>query len=419
MNNTQANDQSRWYQLVLLAVAVLFSLSLWFSVSAIGPLVKTDWALSEGGQAWLTMSVQLGFVLGTLFSAITNLADRIVGHKLVAISALFGGLANGMIAIFLDGSSSSGFAAIVVLRFLTGVAMAGVYPPGMKLMASWFQRDRGLAIGILVGALTVGSASPHLFQVVPWNDWLGESKMELWRYVLLTSSCGALVASLLAFLFIRPGPHVGKSAQFNWRYFVTIWKDEGVRRANFGYLGHMWELYAMWASVPVFLLACFENAGWDAQWGRMIAFAAIAIGGPGCVIAGLFADRVGRCWTTSVSMIVSGGCALITGFCLEMPTVAIVLDLIWGFAVVADSAQFSTSVSELCDPQFVGTALTIQTCCGFLLTMITIRLVPLIQDQAGWGWGFAILAIGPAFGVWHMLKLRLMPEAKLLAQGNR
>ena len=408
----------RWFQLVLLAIAVLFSLSLWFSVTAIGPLVKQDWGLSSGGQAWLTMSVQLGFVLGTVSSAVLNLADRIAGHKLIAVSALIGGIANAIIALALDGSTIGGFSAIVALRFVTGVAMAGVYPPGMKLMASWFATNRGLAIGILVGALTVGSASPHLFQVLPLQDLVKGSTLELWRMVLLASSCGAVLAGVLAIGLIRPGPHFGKAAHFNWRYFLTIWQQEGVRRANFGYLGHMWELYAMWASVPVFLRVVFSDAQWSAESAQVCGFAAIAIGGVGCVVAGLFADRVGRCWTTSLSMIVSGGCALMTGF-VSAPAIVVVLVMIWGFSVVADSAQFSTSVSELCDPEYVGTALTIQTCCGYLLTMITIRLVPLVANSAGWGVGFAILAIGPVFGTWHMMKLRKMPEAEKLAQGNR
>jgi MFS family permease len=212
---------------------------------------------------------------------------------------------------------------------------------------------------------------------------------------------------------------LGSGAKFDWRYFARIWQDPAIRRANFGYLGHMFELYAMWTWAPKLLASSFEQVHWSKRDAALAGFGTIAIGSVGCVLAGAFADRVGRTWTTIASLVVSGGCALVAGHLLDQPALLTLVCLVWGFSVVADSAQFSTAISELCDPRYVGTALTIQTCAGFLLTTLTIYAVPTIQEFVGWPVAMSLLALGPVFGIWHMFRLRYLPEAIKMAGGRK
>jgi MFS family permease len=433
------DDFRRWSQLALLAVVELLAMALWFSASAVASALQEPWRLSAGATAWLTISVQLGFVIGALASAVLNLSERIAPPRLLAGCAMLGAGFNGIIGLMVSDEfarTSGGFAMVIGLRMLTGVMLAGVYPTGMKLMATWFKQGRGLAIGVLVGALTVGSASPPVINALPLDAWSRQyaGGLESWRVVLLAASASAIAAAILAALFARSGPHLPAAARFDWSYFARVWGEPALRRANFGYLGHMFELYAMWASVPTLLAVSYAHAGWSAAAAKAGAFATVAIGGIGCVLAGLTADRAGRCWTTIASLIASGGCALAAGALFDHPGLLTAVCLIWGFAVVADSAQFSAAISELCDPRFVGTALTIQTCAGFLLTTFTIRAVPWIVVQLGgstipeasstagasaWWPALALLAAGPAFGIFHMLRLRSMPEAIEMASGRR
>lgn len=410
MNET-AITGGKWRHITLLAIAELLAMTLWFSASAVVPQLTEEWHLSGAQQGWLTMSVQLGFVVGALISAFSNLPDRVDLPRLFALAALLGALANAAIPLF-----DTGPLAAIAMRFATGVALAGVYPPGMKLVATWSVRDRGLGIGILVGALTLGSAAPHLLNAFPL---FGDGGMPPWRAVLYTTSVLAAVAAVIAAAFVRPGPHLARSAPFDWHHAASALRYRPTRLANFGYLGHMWELYAMWTWVPLFILASYSDAGWSAQAGRLAGFAVVAIGALGCILAGALADRLGRTRVTSASMIVSGGCAIIAGLFYDHPAILTALCIVWGFAVVSDSAQFSAAVSELSDPRYVGTALTIQTCMGFLLTLLTIRLIPPLAELVGWRWVFAILALGPAFGTVSMLRLRTLPEAQKMASGNR
>jgi MFS family permease len=422
-----ANSDSaeRWTQLALLAAIELLAMALWFSASAAAGSLKTAWSLSGTAQAWLTISVQLGFVAGALASAFLNLSERIAAPRMLAVSALLGALANGAIPLFISddlGRTSCGFALLIALRMITGVMLAGVYPTGMKLLATWFTRGRGLAIGVMVGALTVGSASPHLLTAL-----VGGSAR--WQPVMLAASASALVAAAIAWAFVRTGPNLPAATRFEWSYFARMWTEPAIRRANFGYLGHMFELYAMWTWVPQVLRESYLSAGSTAESAALAGFLVVASGGIGCVIAGLTADRSGRALTTIVSLAISGGCALVAGWLVPHPAWLTLVCLVWGLSVVADSAQFSAAVSELCDPKFVGTALTVQTCVGFLLTTLTIQAMPVIRQwlstaegtdtAAGWGWAFAILALGPAFGIYHMARLRQMPEARKMAGGNR
>ena len=381
-------------------------MSLWFSGSAVVPALTREWHLSPSAATWLTLSVQLGFVAGTLLSALLNLPDIISPRHLFTLTAIGGAIVNAAFGWFAHDVSFA-----IVLRFLTGMFLAGVYPPAMKILATWFRYGRGLALGVLVGALTLGKAMPYLINGIGSADW---------RLNVLVMSVLAVLGGLIVLLFIDDGPLALPAARFDWKQIGRVFHNRGVRLANLGYFGHMWELYAMWTWIPFMIRASLAVRKSNPALAELGSFLVIGCGAIGCAVAGAIADRVGRTIVTSIAMVISGGCCLVIGFLFgASPIALLIVAAIWGASVVADSAQFSACVTELGDPQYIGTALTIQTSLGFLLTTISIELVPRFKNLVGWRYAFTILAIGPLFGVISMLRLRSLPEAEQIAHGKR
>ncbi len=393
----------------VIALAQVAALALWFSVTAVAPDLAAQKHLTPAWIAVLALAVQLGFVAGGLASAIFGLADRMDPRRLFAIGAVVGASANALFLIL----DAHGWAA-VASRFVVGAALACVYPVGMKMAAGWATRgDAGLLVGIVVGALTLGSAAPHGFA------WAGGVD---WRAGVMTASVFAFVSAILI-QFAKLGPRHAAGAKFNPRAALDIVRDRGVRLATFGYLGHMWELYAGWTWIGALMAASFGasmTTGAATHAGKLAAFTVVAVGAVGCIAAGWLADRVGRTTVTMAAMAASAlACLAFAAAFGASPVWIVLVGLIWGVAVIADSAQFSASIAELAPPARVGTLLTIQTAIGFALTAVSIRLLPVWAHALGWRWAFAPLAIGPLLGVLAMARLRATPEAARLAGGRR
>ncbi len=393
--------------LILLAFCEVAALALWFSATAVLPSLQAEYDIGPTLASLYTSAVQLGFVVGTLLSAFLGLADRLDMRRFFMASCLLASGANAVILVVEPTSST-----VILCRFLTGAAMAGIYPVGMKLATTWAKGDLGLLVGFLVGALTLGTGAPHLFNALGGVNW---------RFTITATSLAALVAALVINR-VRVGPNHSASPRFDPRMALKAYTRPALRLANFGYLGHMWELYAMWAWVAVFLQASFSvHLEAAALWSRLAAFAVIGVGGAlGAVLGGLLADRFGRTALTIGAMVSSGTCAIVIGFLFgAAPWLVFSFALFWGVVVIADSAQFSASIAELSDPGTVGTMLTMQTCVGFILTLATVHLVPYLVDAVGWRFAFAALAIGPFFGVWAMARLRSHPDSARIAGGRR
>ena len=402
------NDSSRWRVLAILALAIVLSLTTWFSATAIMPELRHDWQLSVASLGWLSNGVQIGFVIGALAASLVNLPDIVKLNKLMAGAALFASFSNAALLL------SSNPTIAVMSRIATGLALAGVYPPALKLVATWFNRDRGLALGIVIGALTLGSSLPHLFRSV--SDQLD------WRLVVWASSISAVVSSALFYGFAHEGPYPFGRAIFDPRQAGAVFRDRNLLLANLGYFGHMWELYAMWAWLLVYVKESFaaQNIMFVGR-ASLLTFAAIASGALGCILGGVLSDRFGRTLTTAGMMIVSGCCALIMGFAFDGPLwLFVIIIIIWGTSIIGDSAQFSAAISELADQRFVGTALSVQLGLGFALTVFAIWLLPQFATIIGsWRWAFLMLVPGPAIGACSMLLLRRSPAGLRLANGKR
>ncbi len=409
-----------WSTLALLSLAELMGMSLWFTASALSPELAAQWGLSEARAGWLTTVVQLGFVAGTAIAAFLNLADIVPASRYFCVSALLAAVVNALVLVV------PGYDGALVLRFLTGFYLAGVYPPAMKMIATWFRDARGFAIGTIVGALTVGKATPYLLTSVEGGGA---------ALVLVCASLACAAGGLLVLATYRDGPHGFERRPFSWRLAGTVVRHRETRLAIAGYLGHMWELYPMWATITLFFGDHFRAAvgvgaavgasgggvggglagvvgggvaGLDAVAAAGVAgFGAIAMGGAGAVLAGSWADRLGRERVTIWSMAVSGACAAAMGWLLAAPTWLVAgVAAVWGFAVVADSAQFSAVVTEVAPRHAVGTALTLQTSLGFLLTAFTIWMTVELETRFGWRVAFGVLALGPWAGIVAMWRLR-------------
>ncbi|WP_436798604.1 MFS transporter [Mesorhizobium escarrei] len=403
-----AADSERWRVLSLLCLAVVLSLTTWFSATAILPELKQELSLTAGAEAWLTNGVQVGFVIGALAASLVNLPDLVRLSRLMAAAALVAALANASL-LFHPGPGGA-----IVARIVTGAALAGVYPPALKLVATWFTRDRGLALGAIIGALTIGSALPHLFRAAL-------SALD-WRPVVAAASLATVIGALLFLLFAREGPYPFGKAVFEPSRIGQVFREKPLLLANLGYLGHMWELYAMWAWLLAYTRAAFEaQAVGTAAAASLSTFFVVASGILGCLLGGYLSDRIGRTATTAGMMIVSGSCALLMGFLFTGPLwLFMLVAIVWGISVIGDSAQFSAAVTELADRRFVGTALSVQLGAGFALTVLAIWLTPRFADLiGGWRWAFLLLVPGPFLGAMAMLWLRNLPESVNMAGGLR
>ncbi len=402
-------ERYRWIALIIITISVLMSMSLWFSATAIIPLIKSEWNLDSIDTILVTLTLQLGFVAGTLISASLAIPDSVNSKTLFAVSSVFGSFFNVLYLPF-----GHIFIAGIMLRFLTGMALAGVYPVAVQIISGWFPNRRGLAVGAVIAGLTVGSAIPELI--------LSLNFISSWKLVIIGSSILALISAFIVLFLLRDSPHYAKKSNFSWNLVREVVEDKPTMLANIGYFGHMWELYAMWTWIPTFIALSiyspFKNYNGISE---IITFLVIGIAGLfGALIGGVIADRIGRTLSTSIYLAVSGFCSIIIGFTFRyLPVITITVALIWGASVIADSAQFSTAVTELNPEYRTGSALTFQMSIGFLVTIFSIYLVGFLQSLIGWKWSFDVLAIGPIVGIFSMLKLRSMPESIKMAHGMK
>ena len=384
----------------VVSLAQFLGMTLWFSATAVTPLLVREFDIAPGQAEWLTMAVQAGFVAGTLVSALGNLADIFNARTLMFIGSLVGAMANAAVIV------APGSTSVIALRFLTGASLALVYPPGMKIAAGWFRDQRGFALGLLIGALTLGKAFPHLLTALFGDNWH--------QPMLLVSGLAA-IGGVMVLAIVRDGPYVAATAPFDPHAVRKVLASRGARLATLGYLGHMWELYAMWTWIAVFAAASFTASGMTnaGAAGSVAAFLAIGSGAAGCGLAGYLADRLGKARIAMSAMLASAACAALTVVVYGgSPFWLYALVMVWGFSVVADSAQFSALVSEHAPKEHIGTALTLQTCVGFLLTMVTIELLPRLADYVSWQYASLLLVPGPLLGAWAMARMQTQKASK-------
>lgn len=385
---------SKSASITLLVLAEIAGMSLWFASAAILPDMVRESGIDAMRQAMLSSGVQLGFVAGALAVAASGLADRFDPRRVFALCGVLAALCNAALLI-----APIGGTVAILLRFLTGLLLAGVYPVGMKIAVGWGTKDRGLLVGLLVGALTVGSALPHL------AAWLGGAD---WRSVIVATSVLALAGGLLV-LLCGLGPHHARAPRFSTRAIALAWTNRRIRLTYLGYFGHMWELYAMWAWVGAAAAASYGALLGEAdatRLAKLTAFLAIALGGLTCAPAGWVADRIGKAQVTIIAMALSGSAAIATALTFGGPIwLTFVLIVIWGIFVIPDSAQFSALVADASPPDLAGSVMTLQTALGFALTAVTVQATPLLANAFGWPAVLAGLALGPMVGIAAMLRL--------------
>ena len=398
--------ENKWTALSLSAGAVVLSLTTWFSATAILPELRASLGMSPAAATWLTNAVQAGFVVGALVSSLLSLSDIMPITRLMAWASLAAGAFNAVALL------EPGAASVISARFATGAALALVYPPSVKLASTWFRQSRGLALGVMVGALALGSALPYLMR--------GVGAGPDWQLVLVGSSVASVIAALLFGFVLNEGPHPYSRTKVDPRQIGAIIRNRPVMLANIGYFGHSWDIYAMWGWIMAYAAAA-QLAGLSVGNPAILAFAAIAMGAPASVAAGKMADHFGRCNMAAFCTATSGAAALLIGVTFGGPAWAfLVVATVWGAIIVADSAQYTAAVTELADQTLVGSTVAFQMGVGFGITMITVWLLPMLAELLGsWRWSFLILLPGPVVGAWAMLTLKKLPEAELLAGGRR
>jgi MFS family permease len=394
----------------MLSLSQFFGLSLWFAPNAVFDQLVPLYNLTDSDLSSISIAVIIGFVIGSLISAFLNLPDVIQAQKLFFISGILGGLANISI-IF-----APNFATIWLLRFFTGIFLAGIYPVGMKLTASHFKENRGLAVGILLSALTAGSGLPYLFNLFGEPDW---------KVVLVIVSFQSILCGFIVLIFIKEGPFLGPTTKFQISAVRKIYSNRSVRLANYGYFGHMWELYAFWIWVPFMLKESYELAFPNTSDAEVTQFFSIGsflvffTGALANIGGGYMADRMGRTKFSMAMLGISGTSSIVIGFMFSNPYLVLLVAIIWGISIIPDSPQYSTMVSEVSDQSLVGSSLTIQTAIGFALTSISVQLLPYLKSVLGWRTVFAFLSPGPVLGIVALILLRREPDAIKIAHGNK
>ena len=397
----------RWWILALISASAFLAMTTWFSATAITPQLTEVWHLSPVQGAWITGAVQIGFAVGALASSISGLLDVISLRKVIGVSAMIAAAAN-LCLLF-----APSVGVLLLARFATGVALAGVYPPALKLVSTWFSRERGTALGVLLAALTLGSAFPHLLSAL--------AASLAWQAVVIATSTAALAGGVLIVRLGTEGPYPFRKSTFDPRHIGAVLQNRPLALANLGYLGHMWELYAMWGWMLTYVSAGSPGLGMGgAKAASLLTFIVVALGGIGSILGGVLADRIGRTATAALMMALSGCCALTIGFAFDGPLwLFVAVAALWGMTVIGDSAQFSAMATELSDPRYVGTALSLQLSIGIALTFVSIHLTSFLAENIGWRWSFLVLAPGPLLGVVAMMMLRRQPAAKKIAHGLR
>ncbi len=387
---TLSDTPKRNWILPVIVLSQFAGTSLWFAGNAIIQSLQKNLNLAENAIGHITSAVQLGFIVGTLVFAFLTISDRFSPSKVFFISAIAGSLSN--LGVYLWAYD---FGSLIFLRFITGFFLAGIYPVGMKIASDWYEKGLGKALGYLVGALVVGTAFPHLLKNI--------TETLPWKYVIILTSIFASLGGLLILVFVPNGPFRKQSQQLDFKAFFNVFKNKDFRSAAFGYFGHMWELYTLWAFIPFILLTYSKSHAEVTINIPLLSFLIIGVGGIACIIGGYFSQKFGSDKVAFYSLLASGVCCLLSPFVLQMSYFVFLGFLfIWGMVVISDSPQFSTLVAQTAPKESIGTALTIVNCIGFSITIISIQLTNLLIDKIPAQYVFVLLGIGPALGLYAL-----------------